>query len=292
MTTVPDAADATDASDATGPTGPEGAEGSGPEAFEGRGGSGLHLPLSPVAADRVRPVTIGAVLVAAGLLALASTGGRWPVLVATLALALVLAWSWPVVGGSYTPQTTTIVLIVSAPAIVFTAVADDLRWLAAAVALGIVLSFMAQLTRRTGREGLVLTLLASFGGLVPMASGTLAVAAADEPLGRAYIVVTMTAAVFAVVADLLVRRHGLTPFLGIVALLAAVAGGVIAAVLLDELGAWAAVGVAAAAGLLSWSFRRVLALQPAMLGIRGQVAAGVGSVLVLGVVVRLFTLAS
>ncbi len=289
MTTVPDA-DPTDAPEAPAPPGAAGPRG--PEVSESSGGGALHLPLSPVGADQVRPVTVGAVLVATGLLALASTGGRWPVLIATLALAVVLAWSWPVVGGSFTPQTTTIVLLVSAPAIVFTAVGDDLRWTAAAVALGIVLSFLAQLARRTGREGLVLTLLASFGGLVPMASATLWIGAADDRLGRAYLVVTLTAAAFAVVADLLVPRRRLAPLLGLVALLAAVAGGLVAALLLDELAAWAAVGVAAAAGSLSWSFRRVLALQPALLGIRGQVAAGVGSVLVLGVVVRLFTLAS
>ena len=42
-------------------------------------------------------------------------------------------------------------------------------------------------------------------------------------------------------------------------------------------------------GTVSWSFRRVLALQPAMLTVRGQVGAGVGSVLVVGAVVHLFS---
>jgi hypothetical protein len=277
MTTVPDA---TDASDVTGPTGADGTP------------APLHLPLSPVGTDRMRGVTVGAVLGSAVVLAVASTGGFGSLLAATLVLSLVLAWSWPVLGGSYTPQSTAIVLLASAPAIVFTALRDDLRWTAAAVAFGVVLSFLAQLVRRTGREGLVLTLLASFGGLVPMASATLAIAAADEARGRAYLVVVMTAAAAAVLADLLVGVRKLTPFLGLVALLAAIAGGVVAALLLDEFGAWAAVGAAAAAGSLSWSFRRVLARQPAMLGTRGQLASGVGSVLVLGVIVRLFTLVS
>jgi hypothetical protein len=60
----------------------------------------------------------------------------------------------------------------------------------------------------------------------------------------------------------------------------------------DEIGGWAAVGVAAGAGSLSWSWRRVLSLQPAMLGVRGQVAAGVGSVLMVGVMVHIFTVVS
>jgi hypothetical protein len=240
----------------------------------------------------VRPVTIGAVLVSAGVLAVATSGGFWPVLIATLALSLVLAWCWPVLGGSHTPQTTAVVLLVAAPAIIFTSLSDDLRWTAAAVALGIVLSFMGQLIRKTGREGLVLTLLASFGGLVPMASATLAVASADVPRGRAYLVVTMSAAAAAVVADLLVRKRGIAPFLGLVALVAAIAGALIAGLFFDEIEGGAAVGVAAGAGSLSWSWRRVLALQPAMLGVRGQVAAGVGSVLMVGVVVHIFTIVS
>ena len=290
MTTVPDA---TDASDASGPPvgGTDSSTDSGIDSGQFHGGS-LRLPLSPTGADHVRPVTIGAVVVAAGALAVATAGGFRVVLIATLVLSLVLAWSWPVLGGSHTPQTTAIVLLIAAPAIIFTSLSDDLRWTAAAVALGIVLSFMGQLVRTSGREGLVLTLLASFGGLVPMASATLAVGSADVPRGRAYLVVTMSAAVAAAVADLLVRKRGLAPFLGLVALVAAIVGAVIAGLLFDEVGGWATVGVAAGAGSLSWSWRRIFALQPAMLGARGQVAAGVGSVLMLGVVVHVFTIVS
>jgi hypothetical protein len=286
MTTVPDA---TDVPDASGP--PVGGTDSARDSEAFQGGS-LRLPLSPTGADHVRPVTIGSVVISAGALAVATAGGFSLVLVAALVLALVLAWSWPVLGGSHTPQTTSIVLLVAAPAIVFTALSDDLRWTAAAVALGIVLSFMGQLIRRTGREGLVLTLLASFGGLVPMASATLAVGSADVARGRAYLVVTMSAAIAAVVADLLVRKRRLAPFLGLVALVAAIVGAAIAGLFFDEVGGWAAVGVAAGAGSLSWSWRRIFALQPAMLGVRGQVAAGVGSVLMLGVLVHVFTIVS
>ena len=290
MTTVPDA---TDASDANGPTvgGTDSSTDSSIDSVPFQGGS-LRLPLSPTGADHVRPVTIGAVFVAAAALAVATAGGFRLVLVATLVLSLVLAWCWPVLGGSHTPRATSIVLLVAAPAIIFTSLSDDLTWTAAAVALGIVLSFMGQLVRKTGRAGLVLTLLASFGGLVPMASATLAVGSADVPRGRDYLVVTMSAAAAAVVADLLVRKRGLAPFLGVVALLAAIAGAVIAGLFVDEVGGWAAVGVAAGAGSLSWSWRRIFALQPAMLGTRGQIAAGVGSVLILGVLVHVFTVVS
>ncbi len=252
----------------------------------------LHLPLSPPGAERVRPVTIVAVLASSAALLLGALGGFGSMLAVTLVLSLLLAWAWPGLGGSYTPDATAVVLAVAAVAIVLTALREDLRWTASAVALGIVLSFMAQLVRRTGREGLVLTLLAAFGGLVPIASATTAVGAADHAQGRAYIVVAMASTGAAVVADLLTRRRGLTPFLGLVALVAAVAGAVVAALVLDEFGPWAALGVGAAVGSLSWSFRRVLAMQPGMITVRGQVAAGVGSVLLTGAVVHLFTLVS
>jgi hypothetical protein len=42
-------------------------------------------------------------------------------------------------------------------------------------------------------------------------------------------------------------------------------------------------------GTVSWSFRRVLALQPAMLTLRGQIGAGAGSVLAVGAVVHVFS---
>jgi len=253
------------------------------------GAGSLRLPLSPLS-HHVRHGTIAAVLASAIALAVASTGGFAMTLAVALVLALVLAWAWPVLGGSWAPDMTAGVLAISAVAIVFTALREDLRWTAAAVALGIVLSFLAPLMRRTGRDGLVLTLLAAFGGLVPMASITTALWAADDPRGRAFLIVTMASTAAAVVADLLVSRRGLSPYLGLVALLAAIAGAVVASLVLDEFSPWAAVGVGAAAGSLSFSFRRVLALQPAMLSLRGQVAAGVGSVLLTGVIVRLFTL--
>ncbi len=85
---------------------------------------------------------------------------------------------------------------------------DDLRWSAAAVAFGLLLSFFAQLLRRTGREGLVLTLLASFGGLVLISSATTAVVSSNTERGSALLVAAMAAAAVAGLADLLgsVRR--------------------------------------------------------------------------------------
>ncbi|GAA3690748.1 hypothetical protein GCM10022399_03040 [Terrabacter ginsenosidimutans] len=262
--------------DASGPSGPSMAAGS------------LHLPLSPVAADRIRWVSVVATLVAAVALLAAQDSGYAATLGVTLVLSLAVAWGWPLLSGSWTPTATTVVLAVAAVAIVLSALREDLLWVPAAVAFGIVLAFAGQLVRRSGREGLVLTLLSSFGGLVVIASGTTAVVAADTDRGQAVAVVAMAAVAAAVVTDLLSGVRVAAPLLGFVALAASVLAAVIAASRFAEVGTLEALGIGAATGTVSWSFRRVLALQPAMLTVRGQVGAGVGSVLVVGAVVHLF----
>ncbi len=57
----------------------------------------------------------------------------------------------------------------------------------------------------------------------------------------------------------------------------------------DAVSAGTALALGAAVGVASFSFRRVAAEASAGLGVRGQVAAGVGSVLLVGALVRLFT---
>lgn len=261
----------------------------GPDASDSSVAAGsLRLPLSPAGADRIRWVSVVATLVAAVALLVAQGTGYAETLGVTLALALAVAWGWPLLTGSWTPTATTVVLAVASVAIVLSALRQDLLWVPAAVAFGILLAFSGQLVRRTGREGLVLTLLSSFGGLVVVTSGTTAVVAANSDRGQAVAVVAMAAVGAAVVTDLLVGVRGATPFLGFVALAAAVLAAVVAS-RGSEVGALEALGIGAAVGTVSWSFRRVLALQPAMLTVRGQVGAGAGSVLAVGAVVHLFS---
>ena len=137
-----------------------------PRVRRGRRGRRAHQdPLSPVGAARIRWGSIVSTLVAAVALLVAQDTGYAATLGVTLALALALAWGWPRLTGSWTPAATTVVLGVASVAIVLSALREDLLWMPAAVAFGIVLAFFGQLVRRTGREGLVLTLLSSFGGL-------------------------------------------------------------------------------------------------------------------------------
>ena len=259
----------------------------GPDASAAAGS--LHLPLSPAGADRVRWLSVAATLVAAVALLVAQGTGYAATLGVTLVLALAVAWGWPLLTGSYTPMATTVVLAVASVAIVLSALRQDLLWVPAAVAFGMLLAFSGQLVRRAGREGLVLTLLSSFGGLVIIASGTTAVVVANSDRGQAVAVVAMAAVGAAVVTDLLAGARTMAPFLGFVALAAAVLAAVVAASRGAEVSTLEALGIGAAVGTASWSFRRVLALQPAMLTVRGQASAGAGSVLVVGAVVHLFT---
>ena len=249
---------------------------------------------TPPSAVVVRGVGVGATLVAAVALLLAATWGYAALLAVTLVLALVVAWGWPPVAESRTPDVTSVVLALSAVAIVLSAVRDDLQWLPAAVAFGIVLSFCSQLIRPPHREGLVSTLLASFGGLVVIASGTSAVVAANSTTGAAVAAVGGAAVAAALVADVLAgvvasavhddRVAGAA--LAAIALLAAVGGALLVGARFDEVGAGAAALVGAVVGLVSWALRRVLVLQPAMATVRGQVGASVASVLVVGAVLH------
>src|SRR6478735_7107 len=252
----------------------------------GRSEGSLHVPISPVGADRVRWVAVGVTLVGALALLPAFAAGSGPTLGITLVLALVLAWGWPVLSGSATPDATSVVLALSAVAVVLSALREDLRWVAAAVAFGILLSFTAQLLRRTGREGLVLTLLSSFGGLAVIASGATGVVAADGGRGRGVAVVAMAAVAAALLADAVTSVRAAAPAL---ALVAASAAAMLVSTRVDEVGLAAAFGIGAAVGTVSWSFRRVLVLEPAMMTLRGQVGAGAGSVLAVGAVVHLFS---
>ncbi|GAA5020691.1 hypothetical protein GCM10023258_09520 [Terrabacter aeriphilus] len=248
------------------------------------------------AAVRIRWVLLAATLVSGlALLAAQATGYAGTVAV-TLALALVVAWGWPRITGSATPSATSGVLAVAAVAIVLSARDAGLRWLPAAVAFGLVLAFFGQLVRRSGREGLVLTLLSSFGGLAVTASGATAVVAAQSDRGRAVAVVALAAVVAAVLGDLLAAapalraRPGAVGAVGLVG--TAVVASVVAAVVstrFDEVGPGTALAIGAAVGVVSWALRRVLALEPELPTLRGQLAAGAASVLAVGAVINLAT---
>src|SRR5690349_799134 len=217
------------------------------------GGAGaaaaLQGSLPAEAAASVRWVGVLATLVTSGALLVAQHSGYAATLGVTLVLALALAWGWPLLTGSFTPAATTLVLAVSGVAIVLSAVRQDLLWVPAAVAFGIVLSFFGQLVRSSGRKGLVLTLLSSFGGLVVVASATSAVVAANSDRGQAVAVVALAAVGAAVVGDLLAGARALARALPLVALVVAVVAALVAAARVGQVGVPEALGIGAVAGV-------------------------------------------
>jgi hypothetical protein len=250
----------------------------------------LRLPLSPVSGDRLRPWSVAATAVGAVAVVVATQWGYAALLVVAALLALAVVTGWPGIAGSRTPVASSVVLALAGAAVLATTVRADVRWLPAAVALGILASFFHQLLRPPPREGLVLTLIAAFGGIALFASGALLVASGHDKVARPVIVVAMLAVALGVVGDLLVPVRVLRPFLGFVVLLLGMAAGAIGASWTDELAIWGALGIGAACATVSWSFRRILALQPALLGPAGQLAGGAASILLVGAVVRLFAL--
>lgn len=249
----------------------------------------------PVEAAPLRLITLAMTVLGALALLAASAAGQGFSLAVTLLLALVLAWSWPSFSGSLTPRATAVVLAFSAVTIVLSALRDDLRWVAAAVALGVVLSFFAALRRTAGREGLVLSLLSAFAGLALIASGTTAVSPVATAHGRALVLVAMAAVVAAMVADLFV---GVVRHSAVLAAVAVIMGVCAANAVGFRSSGTAAPGVVtmvvvgAGAAALSWAFRRVLAFQPGTGTLQGQVGAGAGSLLVVGAVISLANVVS
>ncbi|MDN5791392.1 MAG: hypothetical protein L0H25_11055, partial [Micrococcales bacterium] len=248
----------------------------------GRGQGALRLPLSPLTDDRIRPIAVGSTVVVAIALLVAVPLSLGAGLVVTGVIVLVFAATWPALAGSRTPDASGVVLAIAGVVIVAAAVREDLLWGAGGVALGIIASFLQQLSRPDGREGLVLSLLAACGGLCVVTSGTLLAALGHRADARGIVVVTTVAVIGSVVGDLLLPVAWLRPFLGLVVLVVAVGAALAVRTQVEGVTLTEAIGIAAAAGTLSWSFRRVLALEPAMLGVRGQFAAGAGSVLAVG----------
>jgi hypothetical protein len=250
-----------------------------------------HGPLgSLVSGDRIRPWSVIGTVVAAGGLLLAAQFGYAALLGTLGALALVVVAGWPLLAGSHTPAASSVVLGLAGVAILAATVTTDGRWIVAAVAFGAIASFFHQLLRPPPRDGLVVSLVAAFGALVLLASGALLVLGGHDAALTPVLVIGLLACAVGVVGDLLVPVRRIGPFLGFVVLLAGTGAAVLAGSRSDSVSTWDAVGIGAAVATVSWSLRRVFALEPALAGVRSQLALGAGSVLAVGAVVRLFTI--
>jgi hypothetical protein len=255
-----------------------------------QGGEPLRLPLSPISGDRVRPWSVVGTVVAAGALVLAAQFGYGALLGTVGVLAVAVVAGWPLLGGSHTPTASSVVLSFAGVLILAATATDDGRWVVAAVAFGVIASFFHQLLRPPPRDGLVASLVAAFGVLVVLASGALLVLAGHDTSVVPVLVIGLLASAVGVMGDLLVPVPRIGPFLGFVVLLVGMGAAALAASWSDTVTTVGAVGIGAAVATVSWSLRRVLALEPALLAVRGQLALGAGSVLATGAVLRLFTI--
>jgi len=243
----------------------------------------------PVPEMHRQPLVTIAVVACAGLLAISAFAG--PLLVGvTVALAAgVMAWGWSGLLGLPSPRGTAFVLTVGAAASVGTALAtrDDplLGWMPAALAGSVIVAFVHQLSRRDGRPRLVESIASTVTAIAIMVSGACFVVLPRTNHGAWVVALAAAAIAVSALTDMVVNMPRFSAWL---LPLAMVAGGVVA------------IGLGLASGVVTWgpaalmgvlsagvshALRRVLAMLPAISGLRSQLVSASASVLTVGVVV-------
>ncbi|MGL4743023.1 MAG: hypothetical protein ACRCXL_01345 [Dermatophilaceae bacterium] len=253
----------------------------------------LHEPVLPPLAVVSRPAVVGSTAAMCALLVLAVVVDA-VLLAAGLAwVGLVLAWGWPGLLGSSSRFGSTLAIgatAVLAPAAAALPDQPYLRWVPAAMTVGLALMFGHQLVRRDGRPRLTDSI-----AVTSLALAVVAVGAAWVPLVRDERSAGLAAVAFVAVgagslADLGAGVGVIRPWL----LPAAMALGGVAAVVATSLLAAPGTGPAALLGFLvaavSHAIRRVLCVLPAVAALRGQIAVAAAGVLAPGVVAYVLTL--
>ena len=235
-----------------------------------------------------RPLTIGATMAFAALVAL--TGYASPQFVA-LAVALgglVLAWGWPLLLSLPSPRGTSAVLAIGTVLMTGTALAtrDEpyLQWMPAALAVSVIVGFLHQLLRRDGRPRLTESLAATTSGLAIIAAGTAVAPIPHVLAGEHALAATMAGLGVGVLADPCVSIRRLRQWALFISMILGGGAALLVSVVAGEpmLGPAGLLGLLAAA--ISHAARRVLAPLPATAMPRAQLAAAAASSLLVGVV--------
>lgn len=234
------------------------------------------------------PLLVVGAVVGAALLALSVYAGPWVAALAVAVGGVVLAWGWPGVLDLPSPRGTTTVLALAslgvAAAAVLTTSDPLLRWVPAAVAGAVLLTFVHQLARRDGRPRLVSTVAGTLTGIAVLASGTGFVGLSRLQHGGAVVAVALAGVAVGALLDHVARGEGLRAWL--LPLELALGGGVGVGLSFLLGVTW---GVALLLGVVctgvSHALRRVLVPLPALVASRSQLATGVTSVLLDGVMV-------
>ncbi|HET8601325.1 MAG TPA: hypothetical protein VFL99_13430 [Segeticoccus sp.] len=264
---------------------PEQLDGGEAAAAEPAGGSGETLTSLRSGAL----VVVGA-LVTAGLVAASVYAGPGIAALVVAAGGAVLAWGWPGILDLPSPRGTSGVLLLAALAVAaaafLTADAPLLRLVPAAVAGAVLLTFVHQLLRRDGRPRLVTTVAGTLTGIAALASGVGFVGLSRLPHGDGVAAVAVIGVAAGALLDHLLRGEALRAWL--LPLELVVGAGLAVALSVAVAVPW---GVALLLGVVctgvSHALRRVVTALPALVAARPQLAAGVTTVLLDGVVAYL-----
>ncbi|HEX3003644.1 MAG TPA: hypothetical protein VHO27_05500 [Angustibacter sp.] len=256
-----------------------------------------HEPSRPVGETTVVPAVLGAPRGAvaywttglsaalAAVIVLGAFAGVWFAAAAVGLAAVVMAWGWPDLLDLPSPRgTRTVVALAGVGCAVAVAATGDeprLRWLALAVALGVLAEFVHQLARRDARPRLVESVTGAVTGIVVLASLSAVVALPATPVTESGVVVWGGAVATALAGVLLPWPGRLSFPVGLVA--GALVAGLLGGVFAEE-----TVVVGLVTGLLSAAtallLHRTLAVMPAAARAPGWVALAVAPLAASGAV--------
>lgn len=253
----------------------------------------LREPVLPPLAVVSRPAVVGATVAVCAVLVLAIVVDAVLLAGGLAWVGLVLAWGWPGLLGSSSRFGSSLAIGVTAVLAPAAAALPDppyLRWVPAAMTVGLVLMFGHQLVRRDGRPRLTDSISATTLALAVVAVGAAWVPLARDERSAGLAAVALVAVGAGSFADLGAGVGVIRPWLLPAAMtfggLAAVAG----ASVLPAPGAGPAALVGLLVAAVSHAVRRVLCVLPPVASFRGQLAVAAAGVLAPGVVAYMLTL--
>jgi len=233
------------------------------------------------------PVTAAAMVTTIALAATALAGPGF--LAALLAvLALIVALGWPLLSGSaglvQVQSGMAVGGLLVAGTVGLTTGSHRLVWLPVAVALGMLLTYFLQLLRSDDRHGLTEAMTVAMTGLACVASGAAIVPLTLTEPGLRFLLVGL----FGMGAGLIAELSGRVRAIGAKAIfLVVMVGGLAGFFGAQSVGVSGSAGVGLGMLLASFSYsaRRIFGAVPGARETAGQIALGVGTVLVPGVLV-------
>ena len=231
------------------------------------------------------PVAASALVTTAALAATALAG---PGLLAGLlaVLALIVALGWPLLtGAAGLVQVQTGIAVgglLVAGTVGLTTGPHRLIWLPVAVAIGMIVTYFLQLLRSDDRHGLTEAMAVAMTGLACVASGAAIVPLTLTDPGQRFLLVGLCGLAAGVIAELSGRIRAIGAKAVFVVMVVGGLVGFLAAQLIGVSGS-AGVGLGMLLASLSYSARRIFGAVPGAREAAGQIALGVGTVLVPGV---------